>query len=83
MAALAGERGVAFVDIVPASRRAAADPSLVARDGPAPSAAQYELWVDEIEPVVRALLRARSGLSELGFGAWPNDRLPMESRPRR
>jgi lysophospholipase L1-like esterase len=55
MAALAEERGVAFVDIVQASRRAAADHSLVARDGLHPSAAQYALWVDEIEPVVRAL----------------------------
>jgi lysophospholipase L1-like esterase len=55
MAALAEERGVALVDIVQASRRAAADPSLVAPDRLHPSAAQYALWVDEIEPVVRAL----------------------------
>jgi lysophospholipase L1-like esterase len=53
---LAIDRGIAFVDIVDLSLRAAGDRSLVADDGLHPSGAQYALWVDRIEPVVRALL---------------------------
>ncbi|MGH2392689.1 MAG: SGNH/GDSL hydrolase family protein [Candidatus Limnocylindria bacterium] len=50
-------RGIAFVaDIYEISRRAAADPSLVAGDGLHPSGAQYALWVDAILPVVEGLL---------------------------
>jgi lysophospholipase L1-like esterase len=50
-------RGIAFVaDIYEISRRAAADPSLVAGDGLHPSGAQYALWVDAILPVAEALL---------------------------
>lgn len=54
--ATAGARGIAFVDILDLSLRAAGDRSLVARDGLHPSGAQYALWVDRIEPVVRQLL---------------------------
>ncbi len=54
--ATAGARGIAFVDILDLSLRAAGDRSLVARDGLHPSGAQYTLWVDRIEPVVRRLL---------------------------
>jgi lysophospholipase L1-like esterase len=46
--------GARFVDITGVSR---AHPELVADDGLHPSAAQYALWVDAIEPVVRAALR--------------------------
>jgi lysophospholipase L1-like esterase len=56
MAALAAERGIAFVDIFDLSSRAASDRSLVASDGLHPSGAQYALWVGRIAPVVRALL---------------------------
>ncbi len=57
MAQLAGERGIAFVDIFDLSLRAAADPALVAGDRLHPSGAQYRLWVERIAPVVDALLR--------------------------
>jgi lysophospholipase L1-like esterase len=52
---LAEDRGIAWVDIYGISLEAAADRSLVARDGLHPSGAQYARWVDRIEPVVRAL----------------------------
>ena len=57
MARLAGERGLAFVDIFDLSLRAAEDRALVAEDGLHPSGAQYALWVGRIAPVVEALLR--------------------------
>ena len=53
---LAGERGIAFVDIFDISLRAAEDRSLVADDGLHPSGAQYGLWVERIAPVVEGLL---------------------------
>jgi lysophospholipase L1-like esterase len=46
--------GARFVDITDISR---AHPDLVADDGLHPSAAQYALWVEAIEPIVRAALR--------------------------
>jgi lysophospholipase L1-like esterase len=46
--------GARFVDITGISRT---HPELVADDGLHPSAAQYALWVEAIEPVVRAALR--------------------------
>jgi len=57
LAHLATERGIAFVDIFEASRRAATDRGLVADDGLHPSGAQYAVWVEEIAPVVERLLR--------------------------
>jgi len=45
--------GARFVDITGISR---AHPDLVADDGLHPSAAQYALWVEAIEPIVRAAL---------------------------
>jgi acyl-CoA thioesterase-1 len=57
MARLAGERGLAFVDIFDLSLRAAVERRLVADDGLHPSGAQYALWVERIAPVVEALLR--------------------------
>jgi lysophospholipase L1-like esterase len=53
---LAGERGIAFVDIYDLSLRSTTDPSLVAIDGLHPSGAQYARWVDRIAPVVAELL---------------------------
>lgn len=46
--------GAHFVDITAISRT---HPTLVADDGLHPSAAQYALWVEAIEPIVRAALR--------------------------
>jgi lysophospholipase L1-like esterase len=54
---LARDRGVGFVDIFEVSRYVVDDPSLLAADGLHPSAVQYRLWVDEIAPLVEALLR--------------------------
>jgi acyl-CoA thioesterase-1 len=56
MERLAGERGIAFVDIFDISLRAADDRSLVADDGLHPSGMQYGLWVDRLVPVVGGLL---------------------------
>lgn len=53
---LASTRGIVVVDIHDISLRAAAEPSLVARDGLHPSGAQYALWVERILPAVEALL---------------------------
>jgi lysophospholipase L1-like esterase len=47
--------GIRFVDITGISRRR---PDLLADDGLHPSAAQYALWVEAIEPAVRAALRS-------------------------
>ena len=47
--------GVRFVDVTGISRR---HPELLADDGLHPSAAQYALWVEAIEPAVRAALAA-------------------------
>jgi acyl-CoA thioesterase I len=56
---LATARGIAVVDIVDLSQRAAADRSLVASDGLHPSGTQYALWVARIAPVVGGLLDGR------------------------
>jgi acyl-CoA thioesterase-1 len=55
----AGARGIAVVDILDLSLRAAADRSLVAVDGLHPSGLQYSLWVDRIRSVVASLLVPR------------------------
>jgi lysophospholipase L1-like esterase len=57
MARLAGERGIAFVDIFDLSLRVAVDRSLVAGDGLHPSGAQYRLWVERLAPVLDTLVR--------------------------
>ena len=56
MERLAGARGIAYVDILDLSLRAAEDRSLVADDGLHPSGKQYALWVERIQPVVQRLL---------------------------
>jgi len=56
MARLAGERGIAFVDIFDISREASTDRSFVANDGLHPSGAQYARWVERLVPVVTDLL---------------------------
>jgi lysophospholipase L1-like esterase len=54
----AASRSISVVDIYDVSLRAAAERTLVARDGLHPSGAQYALWVARIAPVVARLLRA-------------------------
>ncbi len=51
----AARAGAAFADITGISRR---QPELLADDGLHPSAAQYALWLEAIEPAVRAALQA-------------------------
>ncbi|MBB3227926.1 lysophospholipase L1-like esterase [Luteibacter sp. Sphag1AF] len=52
-----------WADITPASRIAGAQPDMLVADGLHPSAAQYALWTDVIEPMARAALK------EAGFSA--------------
>jgi lysophospholipase L1-like esterase len=59
MAAMCGERDIAFVDISSVADAAATDRSLVARDGLHPSGAQYGRWVELVAPVVEAAFEAR------------------------
>ncbi len=56
LARLAADRGIAHVDIVDLSLRAATDRRLVAHDRLHPSGAQYATWVERILPVVEGLL---------------------------
>jgi acyl-CoA thioesterase-1 len=56
MARLAGDHGIAFVDIFDLSLGAAQDRALVADDGLHPSGTQYRRWVDRLAPVVETLL---------------------------
>jgi len=50
-------RGIRFVgEIFEISHAAGDDPLMLARDELHPSGAQYKLWVDAVEPVVRELL---------------------------
>lgn len=52
----ADREGVRYMDITPVSRRAAAEPNLVADDGLHPSAAMYRLWVELLLPEAVAAL---------------------------
>ena len=61
MARLAGERGIAFVDIFDISLEAAVDRTLVADDGLHPSGIQYGRWLDRIVPVVARSLASGNG----------------------
>jgi lysophospholipase L1-like esterase len=55
---IAQKRGVAFVDITGISRDPGAKKEMLAEDGLHPSAKQYALWAEAVEPVVvRALGR--------------------------
>jgi lysophospholipase L1-like esterase len=49
--------GAVYVDITPITRRAVADPALLASDGLHPSGAMYAQWVALILPLVEPLLR--------------------------
>jgi lysophospholipase L1-like esterase len=56
--AVALHLGAHYIDITPISRRAAADPALVAADGLHPSGKMYQLWVEQILPLAREVLTA-------------------------
>lgn len=60
-ARLCGDRGVAFVDITPASRAHGAEPAMLAADGLHPSARMYAHWTALALPVVRGLLDGLRG----------------------
>jgi lysophospholipase L1-like esterase len=49
--------GVNYLDITPISRKAATNPGLVASDGLHPSAQMYQLWVQQLEPMVENQLK--------------------------
>jgi lysophospholipase L1-like esterase len=49
----AAKEGIAYINITPSSQKAAADVSLLAKDGLHPSAKMYKLWVDELAPMVK------------------------------
>ena len=53
---LCERRGVAFVDITPASRIHGAEPAMLVDDGLHPSAAMYALWTASALPAARRLL---------------------------
>jgi len=48
--------GVKFIDITPISKTASKDTELIAKDGLHPSGKMYQLWVNEILPVVKEIL---------------------------
>lgn len=48
--------GVRYVDVTPVSRRADAEPRLVAEDGLHPSGSMYALWVERMMPGVLEIL---------------------------
>ena len=48
--------GVNYLDITGISRQAATEPDLIANDGLHPSGKMYELWVDQLAPLVVAKL---------------------------
>ncbi|NUS61684.1 MAG: SGNH/GDSL hydrolase family protein [Lysobacter sp.] len=53
---IAEKRGVAYVDVTPASRERGADADQVAEDGLHPSAAMYTTWTGLALPVARRLM---------------------------
>ncbi|HEY5059953.1 MAG TPA: SGNH/GDSL hydrolase family protein [Gemmatimonadaceae bacterium] len=56
----AGRTGAHFVDITPISRRASADPGLLATDGLHPSGTMYAEWAQLLLPVALAAMRRRA-----------------------
>ncbi|MBP1988295.1 SGNH/GDSL hydrolase family protein [Halolamina salifodinae] len=52
------KRGVRLVDVIPPSKRVAAEPALIAGDDLHPAPAQHDLWLERIYPVAAEALRA-------------------------
>ena len=63
---VAGEYGIAFIDITPISREGLGNTSLVASDGLHPSEIQYRRWVEAIMPRLR-INQALSGDGDPGL----------------
>lgn len=59
---IADDFGARYVNITPISRRAAHDPTLIARDGLHPSGAMYAQWVALMLPIVTEILESTTGL---------------------
>jgi len=55
----AATAGVHWVDVTPASRRAASEPDLIASDGLHPSHAMYAAWVELVLPAAQEAMRSR------------------------
>jgi lysophospholipase L1-like esterase len=53
----AEKAGVIYVDVTPISRLAASQPELLASDGLHPSGEMYKLWVKEIYPIAKEILK--------------------------
>lgn len=53
------QKGIAFFNITPISRRARTDASLIARDGLHPSGRMYTQWVDLIKDSVKVLVEKK------------------------
>lgn len=49
--------GVHYFDITPISRQAVSNPALIAADGLHPSEKMYSMWMDEVLPIVKKILR--------------------------
>jgi len=54
---IAANAGVYYLDIIPASRLAANDKTLIATDGLHPSGLQYKLWADGLVPIIKNALK--------------------------
>jgi lysophospholipase L1-like esterase len=55
----AHELGVHYVDVTEISRTAAADSTLIAKDGLHPSIKMYTLWTDKLAPLAKKLLTSK------------------------
>ncbi len=73
---VAGEYGIAFIDITPISREGLGNTSLVASDGLHPSEIQYRRWVEAIVPRLRIIQPLSGdgvqGLTEADVRVYPN-----------
>lgn len=49
--------GVSYIDITPASREAATNPSLIASDNLHPSGLQYKKWAELLAPAIKKVLQ--------------------------
>ncbi len=49
--------GIGYVDIVPSSREAATNPSLISGDGLHPSGLEYRKWADLLFPLMKEMLK--------------------------
>ncbi|MDX2431161.1 MAG: GDSL-type esterase/lipase family protein [Bacteroides sp.] len=73
---VAGEYGIAFIDITPISREGLSNTTLVASDGLHPSELQYRRWVEAIMPRLQIIQPLSSaalpGIAEADIQVYPN-----------